>query len=119
MTIKFGTSGWRGLIARDFTFDNVRLATQGIADFLKSEIRNPKSEIHDRRPLVILGYATRFLGREFSLAAAEVLAANGLVPLLCNRDTATPVLARTTRNRKPIAGINIAASHNPAEDQRV
>jgi len=41
--IKFGTSGWRGIIARDFTFDNVRLATQGIADYLKSEIRNPKS----------------------------------------------------------------------------
>ena len=68
--IKFGTSGWRGLIARDFTFDNVRLATQGIADFLNSEIRNPKSEILNRKPVVILGHDTRFLGREFSLAAA-------------------------------------------------
>ena len=117
MTIKFGTSGWRGLIARDFTFDNVRLATQGIADFLKSEIRNPKSEIHDRRPVVILGYDTRFLGREFSLAAAEVLAANGLIPLLCNRDTATPVIAHTIRHRKAIGGINMTASHNPAAYQ--
>src|SRR5438045_7170551 len=66
MTIKFGTSGWRGLIARDFTFDNVRLATQGIADFLNSEIRNPKSEIFSRKRAVIMGHDTRFLGREFS-----------------------------------------------------
>src|ERR1051325_1456273 len=115
--IKFGTSGWRGLIARDFTFDNVRLATQGIADFLNAEVRNPKSEIFSRKPLVILGHDTRFLGREFSLAAAEVLAANGLSPLLCNRDAPTPVIAHTIRNRRAIGGINMTASHNPAEYQ--
>jgi alpha-D-glucose phosphate-specific phosphoglucomutase len=119
--IKFGTSGWRGLIARDFTFDNVRLATQGIADYLKSEIQlaapkhseggSPKSKV------VILGYDTRFLGREFSLAAAEVLAANGLEPLLCNRDTPTPVIAHNIRHLKAIGGINMTASHNPAEYQ--
>ena len=117
MTIKFGTSGWRGIIARDFTFDNVRLATQGIADFLKSAIRNPQSAIHDFRPVVILGHDTRFLGREFSLAAAEVLTANGLLPLLCDRDTPTPVIAHAIRNRKAIGGINMTASHNPAEYQ--
>src|SRR5437867_1248706 len=115
--IKFGTSGWRGLIARDFTFDNVRLATQGIADFLNSEIRNPKSEILNRKPVVILGHDTRFLGQEFSLAAAEVLAANGLIPLLCNRDAPTPVIAHTIRNRQAIGGINMTASHNSAEYQ--
>src|SRR6266700_2064110 len=115
--IKFGTSGWRGLIARDFTFDNVRLATQGIADFLNSEIRSPKSETFNRKPVVILGHDTRFLGREFSLAAAEVLAANGLIPLLCNRDAPTPVIAHTIRSRKAIGGINMTASHNPAEYQ--
>ena len=115
--IKFGTSGWRGIIARDFTFENVRLATQGIADFLKSEIRNPKSEVFERKPVVILGYDTRFLGREFSLAVAEVLATNGLEPLLCNRDTPTPVIAHNIRARKAIGGINLTASHNPAEYQ--
>jgi alpha-D-glucose phosphate-specific phosphoglucomutase len=115
--IKFGTSGWRGLIARDFTFDNVRLATQGIADYLKSEISNATSPIAGRKPLVILGYDTRFLGREFSLAAAEVLAANGLIPLLCSRDTPTPVIAHTVRIRKAVGGINMTASHNPAEYQ--
>src|SRR5689334_21432704 len=115
--IKFGTSGWRGLIARDFTFDRVRLAAQGIAEFLKSEIRNPKSEICGRKPVVILGYDTRFLGREFSLAVAEVLASNGLMPLLCNRDTPTPVIAHNIRARKAIGGINMTASHNPAAYQ--
>ena len=113
--IKFGTSGWRGLIARDFTFENVRLASQGVADYLKSELSNSKSKIHGRKPIVIIGYDTRFLGREFSLAAAEVLAANDLTPVLCNRDTPTPVIAFTIRKRKAIAGINITASHNPPE----
>ncbi len=116
-SIKFGTSGWRGIIARDFTFDNLRLATQGIAEYLNSEIRNPKSEIRNRKPVVILGHDTRFLGREFSLAAAEVLAANGLTPLLCQRDAPTPVIAHTIRHRKAIGGINMTASHNPAEYQ--
>ena len=111
--IKFGTSGWRGIIARDFTFDNVRLATQGIADYLKSEVGSQKSDLAGRKPVVILGYDTRFLGREFSLAAAEVLAANGLEPLLCDRDTPTPVIAHTIRHRKALGGINMTASHNP------
>ncbi|HYG35953.1 MAG TPA: phosphoglucomutase/phosphomannomutase family protein [Clostridia bacterium] len=108
--IKFGTSGWRGLIARDFTFDNVRLATQAIADYLTA-IEGAKSKT------VIIGYDTRFLGREFSLAAAEVLSSNGLTPLLCNRDTPTPVIAHTIRARKALGGINMTASHNPAEYQ--
>jgi alpha-D-glucose phosphate-specific phosphoglucomutase len=108
--IKFGTSGWRGLIARDFTFDNVRLATQGVAKYLT------KAEA-SRSRLVIIGYDTRFLGREFSLAAAEVLANNGLSPLLCQRDAPTPVIAHTIRARKAAGGINMTASHNPAEYQ--
>ena len=62
MSITFGTSGWRGIIARDFTFDNVRLATQAIAEFL-SAVQGSRSRV------VILGYDTRFLGREFSLPA--------------------------------------------------
>src|SRR5205085_2215766 len=104
--IKFGTSGWRGLIARDFTFDNVRLATQGIAEYLKGELKNKKSPIHARKPILILGHDTRFLGREFSLAAAEVLCANEITPLLCERDAPTPVIAHTIRARKAIGGIN-------------
>ncbi|HTL18703.1 MAG TPA: phosphoglucomutase/phosphomannomutase family protein [Patescibacteria group bacterium] len=109
-SIKFGTSGWRGLIARDFTFDNVRLATQAIADYLRT-VNEPAART------VIMGYDTRFLGKEFSLAAAEVLGANGLDPLLCDRDTPTPVIAHTIRARKALGGINMTASHNPAEYQ--
>src|SRR6266571_2770405 len=109
--VKFGTSGWRGLIARDFTFDNVRLASQGIAEYLASTLDTRHSR------LVILGYDTRFLGREFSLAAAEVLASNGLTVLLSNRDTPTPVIAHSIRSRKAGGGINMTASHNPAEYQ--
>jgi len=115
--ITFGTSGWRGLIARDFTFENVRLATQGVAMYLRSELANSQSAIYGREPVIILGHDTRFLGREFSLAAAEVLAHNQITPLLCQRDTPTPVISYTIRNRKAIGGINMTASHNPAEYQ--
>ncbi|HTR42789.1 MAG TPA: phosphoglucomutase/phosphomannomutase family protein [Pseudomonadales bacterium] len=107
--IKFGTSGWRDIIASEFTFDNVRLATQGIADYLKTQSAKSRT--------IILGYDTRFLGKEFALAAAEVLAANGLDPLLCERDTPTPVIAYAIRHRKAIGGINFTASHNPPEYQ--
>ncbi|MGH7941953.1 MAG: phosphoglucomutase/phosphomannomutase family protein [Limisphaerales bacterium] len=107
--IKFGTSGWRDIIARDFTFDNVRLATQGIAEYLHDANLQSKT--------VILGYDTRFLGKEFALSAAEVLAANGLEPLLCDRDTPTPVIAYAIRHRRAGGGINFTASHNPPEYQ--
>lgn len=107
--IKFGTSGWRDIIAREFTFDNVRLATQGIADYLKTQNSPARS--------VIIGYDTRFLGKEFALACAEVLTANGLKPLLCDRDTPTPVIAYAIRRRKALGGINFTASHNPPEYQ--
>ena len=115
--IKFGTSGWREIIAREFTFENVRLAAQGIADYLKAELANPQSPIAARKPVMILGHDTRFLGPQFTLAVAEVLEVNGIEPLLCDRDTPTPVIAHTIRHRKAIGGINLTASHNPAEYQ--
>ena len=111
--IQFGTSGWRGLIARDFTFENLRLAAQGLAVSLKAELRRKKSAIHGKRPLVIIGHDTRFLGREFALATAEVLQRAGLEPLLTNRDAPTPVIAFSIRHKKAIGGVNITASHNP------
>ncbi len=109
MAIKFGTSGWRDIIARDFTFDNVRLATRGIADYLNTQKSKSRT--------VILGYDTRFLGKEFALAAAEVLETAGLEPLLCDRDTPTPVIAYAIRHRRAAGGINFTASHNPPEYQ--
>jgi len=113
--IKFGTAGWRALIARDFTFENVRLASQGVAKYLRRELANPASAIYGRKPEIIIGYDCRFLGRDFALAVAEVFSANGLTPLLCDRDTPTPVLSLAIRHRKAIGGINITASHNPPE----
>ena len=114
-SIKFGTAGWRALIAREFTFDKVRIASQAVAEHLKSELANPQSPLHKRKPDVIIAHDCRFLGREFALAVAEVFAANGLNPLLGNRDIPTPVLSYTIRKRKAIGGINITASHNPPE----
>jgi alpha-D-glucose phosphate-specific phosphoglucomutase len=116
-SIKFGTSGWRAIIAQDFTFENVRLATQGIANYLNSEIRNLQSAIHGRKPVLIVGHDTRFLARDFALAVSEVLAGNGIEPLLCDRDTPTPVIAYAIRHHKAVGGINMTASHNPAEYQ--
>src|SRR2546429_202274 len=110
-TIKFGASGWRGLIARDFTFDNVRLATQGIAQYLTSHPAANGSR------QVIMGYDTRFRARDFPWPGAGVLAASGLPPLFCTRDTPTPVIAHTIRAKKTAGGINMTASHNPAEYQ--
>tara|TARA_B100000676_G_scaffold185472_1_gene182387 strand:- start:1274 stop:2713 length:1440 start_codon:yes stop_codon:yes gene_type:complete len=115
--IQFGTSGWRGLIAKDFTFDRVRLAAQGIADYLKAERRKKTSPLAARKPTVILGHDARFLGRDFSLAAAEVLETNDFTPLLCDRDTPTPVISHAIRDRKSLGGINMTASHNPSEWQ--
>ena len=115
--IQFGTSGWRGLIAKDFTFDRVRLATQGIADFMKAERRKKTAPLAQRKPTLVLGHDARFLGRDFSLAVAEVLEANGFTALLCDRDTPTPVISHTIRVRKALGGINMTASHNPAEYQ--
>src|SRR5213078_1132131 len=108
--IKFGTAGWRAIIAREFTFDKVRVAAQAVADYLKGELANPASSIHGRKPDIIIAHDCRFLGREFALAVAEVFAANGLNPLLGNRDMPTPVLSFTIRKRKAIGGINITAS---------
>jgi phosphoglucomutase len=113
--IKFGTAGWRAIIAREFTFDKVRLASQAVADYLNAELKDPKSPIYKRKPEVIIAHDCRFLGREFALAVAEVFTANGLIPLLGNRDIPTPVLSFTIRKRKAIGGINITASHNPPE----
>ena len=106
--IKFGTSGWRGIISDDFTFDNVRIVAQAIAEFIKSK----KDE---KGKPVIIGGDARFLSDKFSEAAAEVMAGNGISVLLCDRDTPTPVIAYEIIRRKAAGGINFTASHNPPE----
>src|SRR5215475_7846927 len=103
--IKFGTSGWRGLIADDFTFANVRLAVRAIAEHLTDKRRHPT---------VLVGYDTRFYSEEFSALAVEILQEHGIHTLLCEGFTPTPAIAYEIQRRKLDGGINFTASHNPA-----
>ncbi len=105
--IKFGTSGWRGILAEDFTFPNARLVCQAIAEYLKQEGLADKG--------VIVGYDTRFRSEAFAAAAVEVMAANGITSFLTTRDTPTPVVSFAIRDGNKAGGINFTASHNPPE----
>jgi phosphoglucomutase len=105
--IRFGTSGWRGIIGEDFTFENVRIATQGIANYLEKS--------GQRGSGVVVAYDTRFLSEKFSLEAAKVLAFNDIRAYLCTRDAPTPCVSYETIRRKAMGAINFTASHNPPE----
>lgn len=106
MTIKFGTDGWRGIIAQDFTFDNVRACSQAVADYLK------QAGLANRG--LIIGYDNRFASEDFARAAAEVVAANGIKVYLCPRATPTPAISFGVLAKKAGGAIIITASHNPA-----
>jgi alpha-D-glucose phosphate-specific phosphoglucomutase len=103
--IKFGTSGWRGILAEDFTFENVKIVTQAIADALRGQGLGERG--------VVIGYDARFMGNRFAEETARVLAGAGIKALLCKRDTPTPVLAHEILRRGADGGINFTASHNP------
>lgn len=105
--IRFGTDGWRGVIARDFTFDNLSVVTQATVDYLRKEGL-------DQRPLVI-GYDRRFLSREFARHVASIAAGNGIRVLFADRVTPTPILSWSVRDEGAGAGVMITASHNPPE----
>jgi phosphoglucomutase len=107
MKITFGTSGWRAIISDEFTFENVRIASQAIATYIKEKNEESRG--------LIVGYDTRFLSEKFAETAAEVLATNGIRVWLTSRDTPTPALASEIRFRKVAGGINLTASHNPPE----
>ena len=104
--IKFGTSGWRGLIADDFTFATVRLAVTAIADHINAKTKNPT---------VLVGYDTRFYSEEFSQLAVEILQQHKIKALLCETFTPTPAVAYEIMRRKLDGAINFTASHNPAQ----
>jgi phosphomannomutase len=103
--IKFGTDGWRGIIAADFTFDNVRACAQGTADYLK-KTGLAKQEL-------IIGYDTRFASEDFARAAAEVVTGNGIKVCLCTKATPTPVVSYGVLAKRAGGAIIITASHNP------
>ncbi len=106
--IRFGTDGWRGTIADDYTFDNVRRCAQGFASYLLT--KNYADE------WVVVGYDKRFHSENFALAAAEVLAGNGLNVYLTDQPTPTPVISYSVIQKGAVGAINITASHNPPTD---
>jgi len=104
--IKFGTSGWRAIIADDFTFANVRLATEAIGRYVK---RGNSS------PVLLVGYDTRFASEHFGREVARVLSSQNIRARLCSQAVPTPAVAFTIVREKLDGAINITASHNPGE----
>lgn len=107
--IRFGTDGWRGRVADDFTFPNVRAVAHVIGEYLRRH-RPP-----GRKPAVAIGYDTRFLGDRFAEASAEVLAGHGFTVLLSDGPVPTPTISLAIRLRRLSGGLVITASHNPAQ----
>ncbi len=105
--VKFGTDGWRGIIADDFTYANVRVAAAAIAHYVL--------EHEDAQAGVCIGYDTRFGSRSFARIVAEVMAGAGIPVALANKVTPTPELSFAVRGRKAAGGVMITSSHNPAE----
>src|ERR1700726_1822301 len=104
--IKFGTSGWRGLIADDFPFANVRLAVTAIAGHVND---------HKKNSTILVGYDTRFYSEEFSQLAVDILQQHKIRTLLCETFPPTPAIAFEIMRRKLDGAINFTASHNPAQ----
>jgi alpha-D-glucose phosphate-specific phosphoglucomutase len=105
MTIKFGTDGWRAVISDTFTFSNLQLVTQAIADYVLEETETAQPE-------VVVGFDTRFLSDRYAAEVARVLAGNGIVAWLTRADAPTPAISYNVVNRKAAAGVMITASHN-------
>lgn len=106
--IRFGTDGWRGVIAKDYTFDAVQRAAQGYATYIKN---------HNKAAMgVVVGYDKRFHSENFAATVASVLAGNGIKAWLTKEATPTPVIAYAVLTQKAGGAINITASHNPPTD---
>ncbi len=105
--VKFGTDGWRGIIADDFTYANVRVAARAIAHYVLAH--------EDAARGVCIGYDTRFGSRSFAKVVAEVLAEAGIPVALAAEITPTPALSYAVRERGAAGGVMITSSHNPAE----
>jgi phosphomannomutase len=105
--IKFGTDGWRAVIAEDFTFANVERVAQATADFWKN---NPVAGTEQR---VVVGYDRRFLSDQFAWRTAEVLAGNGFEVTVTSEPTPTPAVSYGVTREKAVGGVIITASHNP------
>ncbi len=107
LPIKFGTDGWRGVIAADFTFDNVAKVALATANYFRKHKKIRKG--------IVIGYDARFLSREFAEKTAEVLANRGIRVIISDAISSTPMVSLLTRNLGAAGGVVITASHNPAE----
>ena len=107
--IKFGTDGWRAVIARDYTFANVERVAQAYVDYLLQQSGRVNS------PLVVVGYDRRFLSEFFAQRAAEVLVGNGLRIALFRESAPTPLISWAVKELKAVGGVVITASHNPPD----
>lgn len=110
MPIHFGTDGWRAVISDSFTFDNLRMVAQAIADAVASEYWNKNDDTDSKK--VVIGFDTRFLSDRFAGEVARVLAANGFKVLLSQSDAPTPAISYAVKHEKAVAGVMITASHN-------
>jgi phosphomannomutase len=111
-TIKFGTDGWRARIAEDFTFANVEVVSQAVADYVKTQAA---AEGHAGGRRILIGYDRRFASDLFAARAAEVFAGNGFVVDLFSRDVPTPIVSFDVKQRGLDGGIVVTASHNPPD----
>jgi phosphomannomutase len=111
--IKFGTDGWRAVIAEDFTFANVARVAQATADHWKSEVRSRKSEVFGRELKVIVGHDRRFFSDRFAQTTAEVFAGNDFQVVLTPEPTPTPSVSFAVKHMRAVGGVMITASHNP------
>ena len=105
--IKFGTDGWRGIIADDFTFENIAKVALATANFYKrhKKIKNG----------IVIGYDSRFLSREFAEKVAEVIGNRGIRVILSDKISSTPMVSLLTKKLNAAGGVVITASHNPAK----
>ena len=114
MTIHFGTDGWRAVISDTFTFTNLRMLSQAIADAVASESWDKSGNggrVPDPKKFVV-GFDTRFLSDRYAGEVARVLAANGFNVYLTQGDAPTPAVSYAVKNLNAIAGVMITASHN-------
>jgi phosphomannomutase len=114
-TIRFGTDGWRAVIADEFTFENVERVAQAYADFINQQRKSDDEDEVDAasRPHVVVGYDRRFLSERFAERASEVLAGNEIGVSLFDGDVPTPLVSWAVRERGAAGGVVITASHNP------
>ena len=114
MPIHFGTDGWRGVMSDTFTFQNLRLVTQAIADAVASAewLDNQHQDLRPDPKCMVVGFDTRFLSDRFAVEAARVLAANGFKVYLSSADVPTPAVSQAVSDLNAIAGLMITASHN-------